>query len=333
MILKGVRRICCSRVPSYFRTFVRILFESVAMLLGLKIDVCTFDGLRVGVPALLRLLDRHGIQATFFVALGPDTTGRAVLRLLRSGFLAKIRRTRVIRTYGLRTILSGTLLPPRHAGRRLAPLLRQVVAEGHELAVHGYDHRGWQDRVHRMDEGAVREEIGRAVAVYQEVTGRLPRGFGAPGWQVTIASLQALDEMGFAYSSDTRGTQPFFPRVAGRALLTLQLPTTCPTLDEVLGLDGLNGDGYVALVCRELRGKVGGILTLHAEMEGVAFQAVTDQLFAALRAEGTRCLPLEVLAEHVRAEGGDRVPVVEIVSRHIRGRAGTVAMPRGLEVP
>jgi len=184
-----------------------------------------------------------------------------------------------------------------------------------------------------MDKDSVREEIGRAVAVCHEVTGRLPRGFGAPGWQVSIASLRTLDEVGFAYASDTRGTQPFFPRVAGLALRTLQLPTMCPTLDEVLGLDGLDGDAYVALVRGELRVKARVILTLHAEMEGVAFQAVTGRLFAALRAEGARCLPLEVLAEHVRAEGEDRIPVVEIVSRHIRGRAGTVAMPRGLEVP
>jgi hypothetical protein len=41
---------------------------------------------------------------------------------------------------------------------------------------------------------------------------------------------------------------------------------------------------------------------------------------------------LEVLAEHVRAEGEERVPVVEIVHRPIRGRAGTVAMPAGFEV-
>ena len=78
----------------------------MSIAVGLKIDVCTFDGLRVGVPALLSLLDRHGVRATFFVALGPDTTGRAVLRLLRPGFLAKMRRTRAVRTYGLRTILS-----------------------------------------------------------------------------------------------------------------------------------------------------------------------------------------------------------------------------------
>jgi peptidoglycan/xylan/chitin deacetylase (PgdA/CDA1 family) len=302
------------------------------VVIGLKIDVCTFDGLRVGVPNLLRLLDRRRIQATFFVALGPDTTGRAVLRLLQPGFLAKMRRTQAVRTYGLRTILSGTLLPPRHAGCRLAPLLQQVIAAGHELAIHGYDHRRWQGRVQRMDEGTVREEIGRAMTVYHEVTSRLPRGFGAPGWQVSMASLRALDEMGFAYASDTRGTQPFFPLVAGCALRTLQLPTTCPTLDEALGLDGLDGDGYVALVSRQLQGKARGVLTLHSEMEGIGFQAVADRLIAALHAEGARCLSLEILAEQVRAAGEQCVPVVEVVPRPIRGRAGTVAMPLGLEV-
>jgi len=302
------------------------------MLLGLKIDVCTFDGLRVGVPAMLRLLDRHGVRASFFVAVGPDTTGRAVLRLLRPGFLAKMWRTRAVGTYGLRTILSGTLLPPRHTGRRLVPLLRAVVVAGHELAVHGYDHRRWQDCVPRMDAGEVRGEIGKAVSVYQEVVGRPPRGFGAPGWQVSVASLRAVDEMGFTYASDTRGTQPFFPRVAGRAVRTLQLPTTCPTLDEALGMDGLDGDGYIALVRQELRGRVLGVLTLHAEMEGRGFQAVTDRLLTMLRAEGARCLPLEGLAEHVRTEAEKNIPIVEVVHRPIRGRAGTVAMPAGFEV-
>jgi peptidoglycan/xylan/chitin deacetylase (PgdA/CDA1 family) len=303
------------------------------MLIGLKIDVCTFDGLRLGVPNLLRILDRRGVQASFFVALGPDTTGRAILRCLRAGFLTKMRRTRAIRTYGLRTILSGTLLPPRHAGRRLAPLLRQVIAAGHELALHGYDHRRWQDNVHRMDERAIRWEIGRAVTVYQEVTGCLPRGFGAPGWQVSAASLRVLDEMGFGYASDTRGTQPFVPRVAGRPLRTLQLPTTCPTLDEALGLNGLDGDGYVALVRRQLHGKARGVLTLHAEMEGRGFQVVADRLLEALCGEGAQCLPLEVLAEGIRSQGAGHLPVAEVIPRPIRGRAGTVAMPAGLEAP
>ena len=299
--------------------------------LGLKIDVCTYDGLRVGVPNLLRLLDRHGVRASFFVALGPDTSGRALFRALRPGFLAKMRRTSAIRTYGLRTILSGTLLPPRYAAR-LAPILRELVAAGHELAIHGYDHRRWQDHLHRMGTQAVREEIGRAVTLYREVTGRAPRGFGAPGWQVSPASLEVLDEIGFAYASDARGLRPFFPRVAGQALRTLQLPTTFPTLDEVLGPDDPDGAGFAGLVRREVRGRTPCVLTMHAEMEGRGFQAVADRLLEWVREDGVTCLPLENLAERVRQQGAEKIPVADVVPRPIAGRAGTVAIPVGLEV-
>ncbi len=302
------------------------------MILGLKVDVCTYDGLRVGVPNLLRLFARHGVRASFFVALGPDTSGRALLRALRPGFLAKMRRTGAIRAYGLRTVLSGTLLPPRHPGRGLAGTLKEVIAAGHELAVHGYDHRRWQDRIHRMDDPAVRREIDRAVVLYREISGQFPRGFGAPGWQCTAASLHVLDGAGFAYASDTRGTSPFFPRVAGRRGRTLQLPTTFPTLDEVLGLETPDGDGFAELVCRRLTERPWPVLTLHAEMEGAGFLAAADRLLERLGREGAMPLPLEALAERVLQEGVDRIPVTDVVPRPIRGRSGTVAMPAGLEV-
>jgi peptidoglycan/xylan/chitin deacetylase (PgdA/CDA1 family) len=302
------------------------------MILGLKVDVCTYEGLRAGVPNLLRLFDRHGVQASFFVAQGPDTSGRALVRLLRPGFLAKMRRTRAVRTYGLRTILSGTLLPSRHMGRDLAPTLRAVMAAGHELAIHGYDHRRWHDCLHRMDEWAVREEIRRAVTVYHEVTGGHPRGFGAPGWQCSAASLRLLDEVGLAYASDTRGTRPFFPRVGGHRLRTLQLPTTFPTLDEVLGPDDQDGEGFVAWVRRELPGRTWGVFTLHAEMEGVGYQATANRLLTILREGDAQCLSLEALGERIRSEGDTRIPDAEILPRPIRGRAGTVAMPAGFEM-
>lgn len=302
------------------------------MLLGLKVDVCTYEGLRVGVPNLLRLLRSHDISASFFVAMGPDASGRAIFQALRPGFLAKMRRTRAVRTYGLRTILSGTILPARHMGYGLAPLLRELIGAGHELAIHGYNHRRWQDRLHRMAEREVREEIRRAMAVYHDVTGAAPGGFGAPGWQVTAASLRTVDEAGFAYASDTRGLQPFFPRAAGGRLRTLQLPTTFPTLDEVLGLDGTDADGFVALVRRSVKGRAWSVLTLHAEMEGIGFQGMAGRLLTGLLEDGVTCVSLEVLAKHVRAAGEERVPVAEVVLRPIRGRTGAVAMPANFEV-
>ena len=42
------------------------------MLVGLKIDIFTRAGLAENLPALLSLLNRHHIKASFFPALGPD---------------------------------------------------------------------------------------------------------------------------------------------------------------------------------------------------------------------------------------------------------------------
>jgi peptidoglycan/xylan/chitin deacetylase (PgdA/CDA1 family) len=300
------------------------------VILGLRVDVCTYEGLRTGVPNLLALLARFEQRASFFVALGPDRSGRALFRLFQPGFAAKMRRTRALRVYGWRTVLSGTLLPARQAGD-LAEVVRAIPAAGHEVAVHGYDHRRWQDRLFRMAEAEVRREIAQAVAVYERVIGRRPHGFGGPGWQCNSTSLRALDDMGFSYASDTRGRQPFFPSLGGRKLQTLQIPTTLPTLDEVLGVEDMDGEGFVSLVNQRLRQDPWPVLTLHAEMEGGRFLYVAEALLACWRAQGVRCLPLAEMATTVRAAGEDRIPVTDIVPCSIRGRAGSVATPQGLE--
>jgi peptidoglycan/xylan/chitin deacetylase (PgdA/CDA1 family) len=300
------------------------------MILGLRIDVCTHEGLRVGVPNLLSLLERRGARASFFVALGPDRSGRALFRVLRPGFLAKMWRTRAIRTYGWRTILSGTVLPARHAVD-LADVLRAIPAGGHELAVHGYDHRRWQDRLPRLTEAEVRKEMVQAVAVCQRVTGRRPDGFGAPGWQCNATSLRLVDEVGFAYASDTRGRHPFYPSLRGARCQTLQLPTTLPTLDEVLGLDETDGVGFLALVSRRLEQDPWPVFTMHAEMEGRQFLWVAEKFLAQCAARNVGCHPLAEVAKAVRASGEARIPSAEIAQRRLRGRAGCVAVAAGLE--
>ena len=300
------------------------------MILGLRIDVCTYEGLRTGVPNLLPVLARFGARASFFAALGPDRSGRAAFRMLQSGFLAKMCRTQAARTYGWRTILSGTLLPARHP-TDLADVLRAIPAAGHELAVHGYDHRRWQDRLPRMREAEVRAQMTRAIQVYDHVMGCRPQGFGAPGWQCGPTSLRLLDEFGLAYASDTRGRHPFYPSLGGARLHTLQLPTTFPTLDEVVGLEGADEEGFLALIGRGLERDPWPVLTLHAEMEGRRFLWVAEKLLTHCAARGLHCLPLAELAKVVRGAGEDRIPTTEVVDRPVRGRAGCVAVPVGLE--
>ena len=81
-------------------------------VLGIKIDVDTYQGMKNGVPRLLNILGNYDIKGTFFLSIGPDASGRAILQLVKNPrFLKKMVRTNAVGLYGLRTALYGTLLP------------------------------------------------------------------------------------------------------------------------------------------------------------------------------------------------------------------------------
>src|SRR5207244_4646109 len=94
--------------------------------LGLKVDVDTLRGTREGVPDLIELFRKHGVCATFLFSVGPDHTGRAIKRVFRRGFMGKVQRTSVVKHYGVRTLLYGTLLHSTDIGRRAGVLMSAV---------------------------------------------------------------------------------------------------------------------------------------------------------------------------------------------------------------
>jgi polysaccharide deacetylase family protein (PEP-CTERM system associated) len=83
----------------------------------------------------------------------------------------------------------------RHGG-----LMREIVARGHELASHGWDH----GRVFRMDRQAFAEDIARARKVLEDAAGTPILGYRAPSFSIdrrTPWAFMELAEQGYAYSS------------------------------------------------------------------------------------------------------------------------------------
>ena len=287
--------------------------------LAIKIDIDTLKGYREGLPRLLDILKAHGVRASVFFSMGPDESGKALRRIFRKGFLTKMLRTRAPSTYGLRTLFYGTLLPAPMIVPSDPSLLCRALDEGHECGIHAWNHVLWQDRLPRMTRDVIRHELGMAMELFQMVSGVRPSCCAAPGWQVTPDSLAVQDELGFAYCSDTRGSAPFLPRMGGQTFRTPQVPSTLPTLDEVLGRDGVSAenaaDHYLDLLEPGLN-----VLTIHTEMEGgvmsEAFNAFMDAC-----SEGA--LTFMTLGEALAASRP--LPEADVEMRPIPGRAGTVA--------
>jgi Predicted xylanase/chitin deacetylase len=292
--------------------------------LALKIDVDTYRGTRTGVPRLLDTLARHRARATFLFSLGPDHTGRALARVFRRGFLDKVARTSVLDHYGVKTLLYGVLLPGPDIGRRCADTLRRVQQAGHETGVHCWDHVRWQDQVGARDAAWTAAEMRRAQQRYIDIFGAPPRVHGAAGWQMNAAAYALQTELGFAYASDTRGDCPFVPMVDGVAAPCPQLPTTLPTLDELIGLDGVTpANVHERLLAQTSAPPAHGhVYTLHAELEGQKLLPVFERLLAGWRAQG---YDLCSLGDMFATLDPDTLPRHAVHDAEIAGRSGTLA--------
>jgi undecaprenyl phosphate-alpha-L-ara4FN deformylase len=299
-------------------------WEARPRLLGLRVDVDTHDGMRDGVARLLDVLAAAGAGASFFFAMGPDRSGRALVNALRPRFVAKMLRTRAARLYGWRTLLSGTLLPSRPVASAFPALVRRVDRLGHETGVHAWDHRAWQDRIARFPAERVRSELDRGRESFIAIMGRSPACFAAPAWVTNDVALLHQERFGLLYASDCRGTEPFLPRIDGRSLRTPQIPATLPTLDEALGAECRDAPSFFTMIRERLRGGEWPVLTLHAELEGGPYAGDLAAFLDRLKDDGVRCLPLrELLGDRLRR--GD-LPVRSIGMRAIPGRHGVLSV-------
>jgi len=292
------------------------------MKLALKIDVDTFRGTREGVPALLDILKRHGAGATFLFSLGPDHTGRAIKRALRPGFMQKVNRTSVVEHYGLRTLMYGTVLPGPDIGKRCAPILRRVRDEGFEVGIHTWDHVKWQDGVVGASEKWTGWQMALACQRFREVFGEDAAVHGAAGWQMNVHAYRRTQSLGFRYASDTRGTHPFIPVIRAEIVGCPQFPTTLPTLDELIGLDGVTPGNVVDSVLGRTAEPREHVFTLHAELEGMKLAGAFEKLLEGWKAQGYE---LCAMREMVAAVEPAKLPLHSVVNAPRQGRSGTLA--------
>lgn len=296
--------------------------------LVLKVDVDTYRGTKEGVPRLVELFQKHQVGATFLMSLGPDHTGWALKRIFRPGFFQKVQRTSVLEHYGLKTLMYGVLWPAPHIGRSCATEMRAVRDAGFEVGIHSYDHVYWQDSVATKDRDWTEREMLKAAQTFEEIFGEPAQTHGAAGWQMNEHAYRWLER--FKYASDGRGESPFYPVFFDTQMKCLQMPTTLPTMDELLGtfssaLGGVevtpeNIEKVLLSLTREEK-EFGHVFTLHAELEGQKLRPAFERFIVGLKNQGYELLNMK---DYFKRLDKSKVPAARVEYRSIAGRAGAL---------
>ena len=296
----------------------------MAIDVGLRIDVDTYRGTKIGVPRLLSVLARHGILASFFFSVGPDNMGRHLWRLLRPAFLWKMVRTRAASLYGWDILLRGTLWPGPVIGKHLAPILRAAAKAGHEVGLHAWDHQAWQAHIDSMDASAIRRSLTRGYDMLTEILGSPPTCSAVPGWKCNDTVLREKGRFPFLYNSDCRGHSLFRPVVENQILSPPQIPVTLPTYDEIIGRYGIHHENYNAHLLSLIEPDRLNVLTIHAEAEGIVYGDLFERFLDMAHERGVVC---RALGSFMGTQSvTDHAPVIR---RTLTGREGWVAVQGG----
>jgi len=134
-----------------------------------------------------------------------------------------------------RSTVKGTFFTLGWVAERDPQLIRDIVARGHELASHGYDHTKVFDQTARE----FRDDISKTKAILEDIGGVPIRGFRAAGFSIDQRTPFAYEELvgaGYAYSSSTHpiahdhygdpnAPQAAFHPIAGEAFVEAPVAT------------------------------------------------------------------------------------------------------------
>lgn len=136
--------------------------------------------------------------------------------------------------------------------KRNGPLMRRIVAEGHEVASHGWDHQ----RVFTFDAAQFRTDIDQARRTIEDAAGVAVTGYRAPSFSIdrrTPWAHPVLAEAGYAYSSSVAPVVhdhygwPDAPRFAFRPVAGSALVEVPVTTVPVAGRNRATGGGFFRL--------------------------------------------------------------------------------------
>lgn len=303
--------------------------------IALKIDVNSYRGTREGVPNLVRILKKYQFGASFLFSLGKDHTGWAIRRAFTPGFYKKVSRTSALEHYGAKAFMYGLILPAPDIGSLCVEEMRATKRAGFECGIHSWDHMLWHNSVKKRNANWTLHQMQMAQQRFQDIFGAAPKTYGAAGWQMNEYAFSQLDAYQIAYASDTRAmlnedgslknkkAGPYRLENNNKVYNCIQIPTTLPTIDELLGRE-INGilltqENIAAHILNLTTDTRNHVFTLQAELEGQKLAPILIELLEGWLDQGYQCISMSQYYAQLQSQ---TLPTFPVAWGEIPGRSG-----------
>jgi peptidoglycan/xylan/chitin deacetylase (PgdA/CDA1 family) len=97
--------------------------------------------------------------------------------------------------------IKATFFVPGYVAESHAELVKDIVRRGHEVGHHGYLHESPATLSSREEQSV----LEKGTDILTRITGQAPRGYRAPGWELSERSAGLLASHGFIYDSSLMG--------------------------------------------------------------------------------------------------------------------------------
>jgi peptidoglycan/xylan/chitin deacetylase (PgdA/CDA1 family) len=141
---------------------------------------------------------------------GGEDSPADISRGLFAGEVGTMRLLDLFERWGIKT----SWFVPGHSIETFPEQMKRVAAAGHEFGVHGYSHENPIALTPDQEEAILIKCIG----LIEQLTGRKPRGYTAPWWELSSATVGLLTKHGFLYDHSMFHDDftPYYARVGDR---------------------------------------------------------------------------------------------------------------------
>jgi hypothetical protein len=182
--------------------------------------------------------------------------------------------------------------------------MQSCADKGHDIGMKSFDSVTWQSQALGSGEAWTRKQFQWGIENFEKIFGLMPRLHSASGNVINGHFLKLLDEYEFAASFDTRGKIPFHPLYQEYLGKSIQIPTTLPSIEELLMQQEVTQDNVHEYLFVESQKQLphGHVYEVRASFEGRLWLPILEKMIVMWRSSQFEFLNTSEMLEQINAD-------------------------------